>query len=139
MPTFQIPLQYGDFDILYTYEGESMNEVIAILDDLRANHPEIKPRPRFQKAGDTIKVDFPFVGKVKSTEAVPAKDGKKAFNLATVTNTAGTEVTVRYYGPRAIYKEGMFVNVVKGQYGPDITDIVDDDHEPRPKQDEIPF
>lgn len=138
MPTFQIPLQYGDFDILYTYEGEGMQEVLDILDDLKANHPEIKPRPRFTK-GETIKIEFPFVGHIKSVEAVPAKDGKKAFNLATITNAGGQECTARYYGPVKMYKAGMKVQVSKGQYGPDITDILDDDDTDVPVQNEIPF
>lgn len=115
--TFDIELHYSD------NECESAENVAAIVNNLIAHNPEIKPRPRFQR--NEAKTGH---GTVKVTRADKTKTGKDIC-IATVTMDDGGEQECSYLPPMKTWKAGERVNVVKGNYGAEMKEI-DDNAEP---------
>lgn len=119
----------GEYDVELEFEITHADKVAMIFSELAEVAPEIKPRPRFQ--GNGPKVELPFEGLIEKTEKVPAKDGKKEYNLAHVKSPDGSLVPVKFWGPLRSWPVGMTVNVIKGQYGPMLED--------KEGNDDIPF
>lgn len=110
----------AEFDIELTFDVDEFNEVAIHINNLVEQAPEIKPRPRFQ--GNQPKVDMPFNGIIEKQETVPAKDGKKPYNLAHVKAPNGELVPVKFWAPLRTWPVGMEVTVTKGEYGPMLED-----------------
>lgn len=111
----------GEYDIEMEFEVTHADKIAMILAELQEVAPEVKPRPRFQN--NQVKVEMPFVGVIDHTELVPAKDGKREYCLAHVKHDDGTIVPVRYFPPQKTWKSGEKVTVQKGQYGPELKEI----------------
>jgi hypothetical protein len=123
---FKLLARVGEYDIELSWDIQDYTQIAPMLAGMSEMAPEIKPRPRFQ--GNGPKVDMPFNGTIESTELVPAKDGKKEHCLAHVVAPSGEKVPVRYFPPLKTWRTGEKVKVQKGQYGPELKEI--DENEP---------
>ncbi len=125
MGTLNILAVCGTFDIELHFGIEEVSEVAPIINAIIANHPEIKPRPKFQKR-DEFK---PGLGVVKETRDDKTKNGK-AICIAVVTMNDGGEIECSYLPPRKTWKAGEKVEVVKGDYGPALKEVIEDEDPP---------
>ena len=108
----------GEYDVEFTFSIEDASEGAGIVAHCIENG--LTPRPRFQS--NAPKVELPFDGAIEKTEKMPAKDGKKEYNLAHVKAPSGELVPVKFWGPLRAWPVGMTVSVIKGQYGPMLED-----------------
>lgn len=119
----------GEYDVEIEYSVTEFSGIAQLIADMMESAPEVKPRPRFQ-GNNSPKVELPFTGIVEKTELVPAKDDKKEYCLAHVKHDDGTLVPVRYFPPLKTWRAGEKVQVIKGNYGPQLKEIEEGDNIP---------
>lgn len=117
----KILARLGEYDVEFDVEINGFSELAEVITGMNEEAPEIKPRPRFQS--NKTNVQMPFNGTIETTELVPAKEGKREYCLAHVKHDDGSIVDVRYFPPLKTWKAGERATVQKGQYGPELKEI----------------
>lgn len=113
----------GDWDIEMEFEITHADKIASIMEEITRIAPEVKPRPKFQG-----KPEFkPGLGTVKETRMDKTKTGKDICIAKVIMDETAVELECSYLPPQKTWRAGERVNVVKGQYGPEMKEIDNED------------